>query len=231
MIIPKLIHQIWIGESPVPYHFNQLMNSWEKKNQDWEYKLWGTNETRDFLEEYYIELLPFFEKLSHTVQKVDLLRYLILIKHGGLYVDVDYDCISSVNSILENKNIAFGLEPIEYAKFHKSDYFLGTCFIASVPQHPFLIELVAYINNRISLTKLDNIDRYTYVMNTTGPKVLNEFYHKYSQNGSISLINAEYVCPLDLREVKEYYLGINKRAYAKKLAKAVAIHLFSGTWL
>jgi mannosyltransferase OCH1-like enzyme len=66
------------------------------------------------------------------------LRYLLLIKYGGIYVDADYECLDKIDAILENQTIDFGLEPEKYAKFHQSEYFSGNCFMASIPEHPFL---------------------------------------------------------------------------------------------
>ena len=34
MVIPKIIHQLWIGEKPAPINF---MNTWKEKNTDFEY--------------------------------------------------------------------------------------------------------------------------------------------------------------------------------------------------
>ena len=43
--INKHIHQIWIGEKPVPYIY---INSWKddyiSKNKDWQYTLWNEKE-------------------------------------------------------------------------------------------------------------------------------------------------------------------------------------------
>ena len=37
-MIPKIIHQIWIGPKPAP---TNLMNSWKNKHPDFEYILWN----------------------------------------------------------------------------------------------------------------------------------------------------------------------------------------------
>ncbi len=39
--IPKIIHQIWIGPKPRPSKF---METWAKKNPDFEYILWNEDE-------------------------------------------------------------------------------------------------------------------------------------------------------------------------------------------
>ena len=41
--IPKIIHQIWIGNRQLPLKLQQYQETWKEQNPDWEYKLW-TNE-------------------------------------------------------------------------------------------------------------------------------------------------------------------------------------------
>ncbi|PWK16675.1 glycosyl transferase-like sugar-binding protein [Arcicella aurantiaca] len=231
MKIPKIIHQIWLDKPSMTQFFIKLTDTWKTKNPEYKHILWDKDNAQSFLEENFSNWLPFYEQLTYNVQRFDLLRYLILIKYGGIYVDADYECLHKIDSILENQEIAFGLEPEKYAKFHQSSYFLGNCFMASIPEHPFLIEFTELIKVNIPLIDIDKDDKYRYVMSTTGPIALNQFYHEYQNKNSISLIESEIVCPLDSKEAKDYYLGGSNVIYSEKLKNAKAIHLFAGTWL
>lgn len=233
MNIPKIIHQIWLDKLSMTQFFIKLTDTWKKQNPEWEYILWDKESSLFFLEDNFSVWIPFYEQLTYNVQRFDLLRYLILIKYGGIYVDADYDCLKPISNILENHDIAFGLEPEKYAKFHQSKYFLGNCFMASIPQHPFLIEFTEQVKVNTPIININKNDKYRYVMSTTGPIALNQFYHQYQNKNSIGLIESEVICPLDSKEAKEYYLGGNgnKGIHSEKLTKAVAIHLFAGTWL
>ena len=42
--IPKIIHQIWIGNKPRP---EKLMDTWKEKNPDFEYKFWNEENLKD----------------------------------------------------------------------------------------------------------------------------------------------------------------------------------------
>jgi len=231
MEIPKTIHQIWLDKPSMTQFFIRLIDTWKEKNPEWEHFLWDNENAYAFLEENFENWLPFYEQLTHNVQRFDLLRYLILIKYGGVYVDADYECLDSIDILLENQKIAFGLEPENYAKFHQSNYFIGNCFMASIPQHPFLIEFIDCLKKNITISNVNKKDKYWYVMSTTGPIALNQFYHQYQHKELVGLIDSEIICPLDSNEAKEYYLGGNRRVHLQKLTKAVAIHLFAGTWL
>jgi len=41
MSIPKIIHQLWIGDKPRP---SKLMDTWRDKNPDFEYICWNEEE-------------------------------------------------------------------------------------------------------------------------------------------------------------------------------------------
>ena len=56
--IPKIIHQLWIGEHKVPWRYiNTWKNDYIKKNPDWKYILWT--------EKPYLKLDE-FKKLDYT---------------------------------------------------------------------------------------------------------------------------------------------------------------------
>ena len=114
MKIPKIIHQIWLDKPSMTQFFIKLTDTWKSKNPEWKHILWDKENAQSFLEESFSNWLPFYEQLTYNVQRFDLLRYLILIKYGGIYVDADYECLDKIDSILEDQSIFFGLEPVCY---------------------------------------------------------------------------------------------------------------------
>lgn len=45
-MIPKTIHQIWIGDKKMP---KTWMRTWQDKNPDYNYKLWTDNDIKSLL--------------------------------------------------------------------------------------------------------------------------------------------------------------------------------------
>src|ERR1700693_985366 len=81
-MIPRRMHQIWIGPRPRP---SALMNEWQAKHPDWEYFLWS-----DFsLGTLDPSLSALMAKIDELPGKTDILRYHILHAHGGVYIDAD----------------------------------------------------------------------------------------------------------------------------------------------
>jgi len=94
--IPKIIHQIWIGPKKFPIKYKKWRNSWQMLNPDWEYIFWDNNR----IKELEITDMRAFKKSNNYGFKSDLLRYAILKKYGGLYVDTDFECLRKLPEFL-----------------------------------------------------------------------------------------------------------------------------------
>ena len=87
-MIPKIIHHIWIGNNPLPNEFKEFRNKWMNLYEDYNFIFWNdelveaSNIVDDSIKEYYYSNY----KLAF---KADLLRFKILEKFGGLYLDTD----------------------------------------------------------------------------------------------------------------------------------------------
>ena len=84
--IPKIIHQIWIGPQKIPYKWvNSFRNDFRRKYPGWEYYLWTDKKVKTFKlqnrKEYNYE--------KSYAGKADILRYELLRRFGGIYIDAD----------------------------------------------------------------------------------------------------------------------------------------------
>lgn len=89
----KLIHQIWIGPEHPPVNW---MLTWLKHNPTYEYKLWTEKELKQF-KFVNQQQLDWTEEYSG---KSDIMRYEILNKYGGIYLDADLICIRPLEDYL-----------------------------------------------------------------------------------------------------------------------------------
>lgn len=123
-MIPRVIHQIWIGPDALPDEHRRWIGSWKKLHPNWEHRLW----TEDDLPSDPIrpEVL---ERLRAPVERADILRLEILYRHGGVYVDTDVECLRPVDEALAGHDfVGVCLKPGR----------MTNTFIASVPGHPLL---------------------------------------------------------------------------------------------
>ena len=83
-MIPKIIHLIWLGGKK-PEKFNITLQKIKQINNDYEIKEWN-DDNIDF------ELIQkdFFNKTENLGSKSDILRFELLNKYGGIYMDYDF---------------------------------------------------------------------------------------------------------------------------------------------
>lgn len=86
-MIPKIIHQIWIGSKPAP----KFMKEWPKMYPDYEYKLWDNNTVKELFPLKNQHLYDGYDYETSNVWngRSNLLRLEILNKYGGIYIDAD----------------------------------------------------------------------------------------------------------------------------------------------
>jgi len=77
------------------------MASWHQQHSDWEIKLWDDEATSQLFDP---DLGNIFREAIHSKSygmASDLARLQSLFLYGGIYVDVDYYCLQSVQSFHE----------------------------------------------------------------------------------------------------------------------------------
>jgi mannosyltransferase OCH1-like enzyme len=99
--------------------------------------------------------------------KADILRYELLYKYGGVYIDADCDCLNPLDDYLRQFHFFVGYE---------NEYFfpglIATTIMGSEPEHPLLAQL---INN---VSKIEDVNSdHSWI--TVGPKFLTANIRQY----------------------------------------------------
>jgi mannosyltransferase OCH1-like enzyme len=90
MTIPRIISQMWIGDKPRP---EKLMNTWRDKNPSCIYVLW----TDENLKNFPFENTWQRDNTPELAGKCDIMRYEILHKYGGIFIDADTECTNELD--------------------------------------------------------------------------------------------------------------------------------------
>lgn len=98
-MIPKIIWQTYKEpfKNLQPYMIDAL-NTWKNLNPEFEYKYMDDFEASQFiLNEYGKEWHDIFVSLPVGVMRGDLWRYMVIYKYGGVYADLDTECLTPIN--------------------------------------------------------------------------------------------------------------------------------------
>ena len=194
-MIPKKLHQIWIGEMP-DYIRNDLETT---KNlfdyYGWEYKLWTIDELIEFnyLSDFLVRYLIKNSKninLTYTML-ANIASYGILYKEGGFYVDTN---------VVFNKIIPSSLLKHSFVASYGDKYYvkdknmLINNIFGSEKRNYILCTLLNYINNIIvnNLSLLQKIKPWKI----TGLLPFTNVVETFAEfDKSILLLESEYFCP------------------------------------
>ena len=140
-MIPKLLHYIWLGRAPRPLLVQKCISTWYKVFPGYQIICW--NEDNLSLDHPYLIDCNKSGKLAFAA---DFLRFQILEKYGGIYLDTDMEVIKNLDDFL-NLNSFIGYED-------ESRERPGAAIVGSVPHSDFCTKMVAYY---LSRTKNDSV--------------------------------------------------------------------------
>lgn len=162
--IPKIVHQVWIGSDKLPVYFDLYKKSFDTYAPDFEYRLWTnkdlTPENFPLTYSYILKVVKIGKELygenpamwmkaptRKMAQIADLLRYEIIFKHGGIYMDTKFEVVAPLQqALVPGKRLILANEDpcnrhCEY-KFN-GDPYVSNAFFAAVPGHPVLGRILA----------------------------------------------------------------------------------------
>lgn len=227
LLIPRIIHQIY--EDPVgpPEYLLNMATTWKRYHPAWEYRFWNRLAIQQLMKTHFPKLLPSYRDFPLDVQRWDAIRYLVLYQYGGLYVDMDYECMEPLDSLLHNATCCIGLEPKAHASTYAMSFIVGNALIASIPRHPFLKKVIDAV---FSIKKECLPVSGMQVLKTTGPFMITRLYNSYPCKKEITLLPACQIAPLAIEEIQAWFQGKEQVMIENKIEQAFAIHYFLGSW-
>lgn len=223
--IPKIIHQSWKNNQLTP-SIREMADTWLEQHPGWTYRFWTDEDNYDFVATYYLDFLLQYERYPTNIQRADAVRYLILLKYGGVYADLDMICLKNIESLLENKTCLFGLEPTaQCARFNK-DKIICNAFMATAPEHRFFYHIFKLLMQFPIKQQRSLIN----VLDTTGPFLLTRAYDCFDQTDLVSLLSSSLFYPIATDERATFLSGTWNAELAKRIDQAYAVHLYWGSW-
>jgi mannosyltransferase OCH1-like enzyme len=224
-MIPKIIHQTW-KSATLPPPFDTLADTWKQLHPSWQYRLWTDEMNRDFIKEHFPGFLPRYDSYPRNIQRIDAFRYFLLLKEGGVYVDVDFECISCIEPLLEGAACVIGKEPPLHCERFQMNMILCNAFMASSPGNDFM----RFVCNQVLEYPSIEVHSPKDVLDTTGPFMLTHAFGQFAQKHAIKILEHETMYPLTMFEVKHVLDDTITEEMQKRIEQAFAVHYFWGSW-
>ncbi len=168
MRIPKLLHQTW-KTADFPEKWSVFRDKMIMLHPGWEYKLWTDEDNDEFVRREFPDFYEIFAGFSLGIMRADVIRYLLMYRLGGIYLDLDYEFLKP----FDFEDASLVLPQNRSRSRGDSVDSIGNAVFASVPGHEFwkdVIEDLKYNPPRVK-------DR-TEVVGATGPHFLSRIYER-----------------------------------------------------
>ena len=127
---------MWLGGHKMPRELVEYGQTWRQHHPGWKFRLWRDRDLRRLVPSDAVA------RARHHVELSDLLRFEVLRRYGGVYVDTDFECLRPLDPLLEGERVVLG-----YEKPGR----VGSAIVASVPGHPLLVDAAQQAEKTVGL--------------------------------------------------------------------------------
>ena len=177
--IPRIIHQTWMT-SQLPTRYAPWVTSWLKKNPTWQYWLWTDDDARQLVGRYYKQYVAMYDGYPRNINRADAMRYFVLDKYGGVYADIDVECLRPLDDIISNHSCVLAEEHKAHSyllAWRKPPPNVINTPMASRPGHPYFRDVIA---------ELPKWQKHPDLLKQTGPLLIDRVLRTYLRNSTRS---------------------------------------------
>lgn len=162
--IPRVLHQIWLGPARPPL---ETMASCQQSNRGWLHVLWTEG-----------NLPPMVNRAAFDAwgvayhAKADVLRYELLFRFGGVYVDADQLCLRGFDDLMNSGDPFFAgyqnLGNPDLDDERKATTLIANAVLGASPRNPILERVIDNIRD----TATNSGTAHAQAWSTVGPAAL-----------------------------------------------------------
>lgn len=204
MTIPHTIHFLWLGGAPLPVEYAEFRDGWARNNPGWEVVTWTEATLPD------LQNQAAFDAATTLAGKADIARLEILLRHGGLYADCDFESLRPVEPLLDG--VGF---------FAARDWggWIANTLVGCAPGHPMMQALVDAIPARFAARP------HAPPNELTGPHLLTELVgERHAHDPSIKIFPKEVFYPYPYEDRHLHRVG-------EDFPGAYAVHHWAASWI
>ena len=176
---PRIVHLTW-KNSEIPNQWNVSKPAWERLHPEWLIILWTDEMIASFVKFQCPSRFTFWNGLRYNIQKVDVFRYLVLEKYGGVYCDLDIEPIHSIDSLIDAYFKIGGRVLLSESGVHHKPISLTNAFMVSVPNHPYWTTLWKCLVSPLKYAPIYKnviaVTRHFTIIMKTGPGAISDAY-------------------------------------------------------
>lgn len=217
----KIIHQVWFGTIPnkraakeTYKKFKIYRDSWKNKNPEWFHMEWSKEMSDKIVRIFFPKYYDMYKEYPYEIQRCDLVRYFILYRYGGLYVDMDYYC----NKPWDEAMYIFKNDFYLVSTPNNGGNYVSNSLMYSKPNHVFWKRLLKMMEKNRNFPIY--YTRHMIIMYSTGPGILTRVFDKNKVNLNLASLPSNLFHPY----------GISDEILSLKNDDIFATHIGKGSW-
>ena len=192
---PRTLWQVWFTTPDGPdlatimMENKHMIRTWTEPNPQWAHIMIDEKYANDFIARHFNahpQIQQSFDKIQIPVLKADLLRLLVLYVYGGLYNDLDVECMRPIESwglesLSDKVELVVGLEYDNFDKLDRpgwpDDVQIATWTILARANSNLLLKIALTMTEHLSRTMEDYLKaRQPFalgddgILDVTGPR-------------------------------------------------------------
>ena len=215
-MIPKLIHHIWIGNKSIPDEFISFRDKWKLMYPDYNFIFW----TDELVESSTIiddSIKKYYYSDYKIAFKADLLRFKILQKFGGLYIDSDTEPLKKMPDSFLNYKFFAGRQ-IPY-------YEVAIGILGSEPNNKLVNDYNIEVLDNIKLNTDDNNIVSNELWKITGPSFFNQLCNRYVNDIEYNFFENKYFYPYGWTEPNRKFEN-----FSTTCPESYSVHHWAHSW-
>jgi mannosyltransferase OCH1-like enzyme len=218
-VIPKIIHCTY-KTTDLPQNLKVWFEKAKALHSDWEFRLWTDEENLNLVKTRFPQMLEAYEGMPYNIMRVDIARYMYMQVYGGVYIDLDYELLKPLDSIL-SYDLVLPLSRENGTRSYDHGVVIGNCVFASIPGHPFWDDVLDDFYKNPAIAYFSDKRQ---IVHLTGPDFITNIYFRNPKKYNAYLPEKNSFHP-------ELYYALKNHNKLVQGGQTFGIHHCEGSWL
>ena len=176
-LVPAILHHIIIGDIDLSKRPSWLLarEACLQWHPQYEHRYWNDSSAEALIREDYPWFLDAWKNYPYPIQRADSLRYLVLYRYGGIFLDMDLHCRRSLGPLRRFEFVSPAAYPVG----------ISNGFLMASARHPFIKSLV----DQLPLFNRNFLLPYATVMFSTGCMYVSALFTLYPDQQRLRILD------------------------------------------
>jgi inositol phosphorylceramide mannosyltransferase catalytic subunit len=173
--ISRVIFQTWKSRIDIPPNYRYWRSTFIRNNPEFKCVLWDDDDNHEFIAEKFPWFLSTYNRLPAAIFRADAVRPLFLFLYGGVYADLDTECLRPLATMPFSGDVILG----QMGPDLNFDQSIPNAIMASKPFQLFWLVVIALMMEKVESHGRVGDLRRVAPETLTGPALLHEAFDFY----------------------------------------------------